>query len=113
MALTILSGISTTEFADAIANGDADMLVRLPGIGKKTAQRLLIEMKDPLAKLDLHGVAGQSQHTSSASSAQEAFSALQALGYKDAEIRRLLKNVQGEGVTTENMIRQALRSSAK
>lgn len=112
LALTILSGISTDDFATAIAFGDVDMLVRLPGIGKKTAQRLIVEMKDPLAKLDLGRVEGGSPITKGSGASQEAFSALQALGYKDAEIRRLLKNVTGESLSTEDMIRQALKSTA-
>lgn len=112
LALTILSGISTAEFADAIANSDSDLLVRLPGIGKKTAQRLVVEMKDPLEKLNL-GAGTVPGATGTASSAgREAFSALQALGYKDVEIRRLLKNVNTDTDSTEDLIRQALKNSA-
>jgi Holliday junction DNA helicase RuvA len=111
LAMTILSGISPVEFADAVAERDIDRLVRLPGIGKKTAERLLVEMKDPLAKLNF-GVAGSST-TMSGGAAGEAFSALQALGYKDAEIRRLLKGIKADGLSTEELIRQALKSSAR
>ncbi|MEM7081953.1 MAG: Holliday junction branch migration protein RuvA [Pseudomonadota bacterium] len=106
LAMTVLSGITPAEFADAIANGDVDRLVRLPGIGKKTAQRLLVEMKDPLAKLSFGGTATTGSATS------EAVSALQALGYKEAEVRRMLKNMDTEGLSTEELIRQALKASA-
>lgn len=109
LAMTILSGISANEFAEAIASDDTDSLVRLPGIGKKTAQRLIVEMKDVLAHLDL-GAPNKDGDT--ASSSGEAFSALQALGYKDVEVRRLLKNISSSGLTTEEIIRQALKSSA-
>ncbi len=111
LAMTVLSGISPVEFADAVADRDVDRLVRLPGIGKKTAERLLVEMKDPLAKLNF-GVATAASGKSGGA-ADEAYSALQALGYKEAEIRRLLKSVQGDGLTTEELIRQALKSSAR
>ena len=111
LAMTILSGISPAEFADAVADRDIDRLVRLPGIGKKTAERLLVEMKDTLAKLNF-GVAGTTA-TGSEGATGEAYSALQALGYKEVEIRRLLKGVQSEGMSTEELIRQALKSSAR
>jgi len=109
LAMTILSGINANEFAQAIAHDDADTLVKLPGIGKKTAQRLIVEMKDALAHLDLGSTAAGGD---TAGSSAEAFSALQALGYKDAEIRRLLKNVTESGLSTEDIIRQALRKSS-
>ncbi len=112
LAMTVLSGISPAEFADAVADRDIDRLVRLPGIGKKTAERLLVEMKDPLAKLNF-GVASSTGTGGGEGVAGEAYSALQALGYKDAEIRRLLKSVQADGLTTEELIRQALKSSAR
>lgn len=111
LAMTVLSGISPIEFADAVAERDVDRLVRLPGIGKKTAERLLVEMKDPLAKLSFGSSGATSAGRIDASS--EAFSALQALGYKEAEIRRLLKSVSDDGLTTEELIRQALKNSTK
>lgn len=109
LAMTILSGISPAEFAEAIAERDIDRLVRLPGIGKKTAERLLVEMKDTLAKLNF-GPSG-TVRSSSLDASDEAFSALQALGYKETEIRRLLKGVKADGLNTEELIRQALKSS--
>lgn len=110
LAMTVLSGISPAEFADAVAGRDIDRLVRLPGIGKKTAERLLVEMKDPLAKLSF-GTADTARPVGGVTA--EAMSALQALGYKDAEIRRLLKGIDTSGSTTEEVIRQALKSSAR
>lgn len=112
LALTILSGISTAEFAQAIAGSDTAMLVRLPGIGKKTAQRLIIDMKDPLDKLDLIALSSGTPG-SDGLAGREAFSALQALGYKDAEIRRMLKDLDTDSCSTEELIRQALKGGAQ
>lgn len=111
LAMTVLSGISPAEFATAVADRDVDRLVRLPGIGKKTAERLLIEMKDPLAKLSFGS--SESSAVTSSDAGSEAFSALQALGYKEAEIRRLLKSVSADGLSTEELIRQALKNSTQ
>ena len=112
LALTILSGIAVEEFSDAIEEGNEDRLVRLPGIGKKTAQRLIIEMKDPLKKLELSGGTRASAELSAVSAAQEARDALQSLGYKESEIRRMLKSVDVDGLTTADIIRLALKLSS-
>ena len=110
MALAILSGMNAGEFSLCIQNEDVTALVRIPGVGKKTAQRLIIEMKDKLV------VTGSTQAaTASASAAQEspsseAVSALVALGYRPVEANRLVKSVEAEGLGSEELIRAALQS---
>lgn len=111
MALAILSGMNAGEFSQCIQNEDVTALVRIPGVGKKTAQRLIIEMKD---KLVITGSAQTSSTTASAavqeSPASEAVSALVALGYRPVEANRLVKSVEAEGLGSEELIRAALQS---
>jgi len=111
MALTILSGMSANEFAVAISEGDLTMLTRLPGVGKKTAERLIIEMRDRLdldqASVDGLTVQGRAMPGDPSS---DAVSALVALGYKPAEAGRLVRGLEGQGLSSEEMIRQALKS---
>ncbi len=139
MGLTILSGMSINAFATAIRNNDVAMLVRLPGVGKKTAERLIIEMRD---KMDLH-VSGLTTNSSVAtlmleggesesSSVSDAISALEALGYKPQEASRMVRSAQnvlrgagstqnvlrgagsvkGDDLPSEEIIRQALKAAA-
>ncbi|MBC8210831.1 MAG: Holliday junction branch migration protein RuvA [Gammaproteobacteria bacterium] len=116
MALTILSGISEFDFALCIQSGDVSTLVRLPGVGKKTAERLIIEMRDKVEGLALNAspslsasnpVIGQSTYTS------EAIEALQSLGYKPADAARMISKVlqaspQG---SAEDLIKLALKNA--
>jgi Holliday junction DNA helicase RuvA len=89
------------------------MLTRIPGIGRKTAERVIIEMRDSVKKLSMPA-AGSPKGTDSAASAQsEAFSALIALGYKPPEVVRLLKSVDGEDLATTEIIRRALKAAVK
>jgi Holliday junction DNA helicase RuvA len=112
IALALLSGISVEGFAHCVRNDDVAALTRVPGIGRKTAERLLVEMKD---RLD--GAVGSTPGAvvlPAGNSAQsEAFGALVALGYKPAEASRLLKSVEGGTQTTEDLIRRALQSAAR
>ncbi|MGH8559741.1 MAG: Holliday junction branch migration protein RuvA, partial [Methylococcales bacterium] len=114
LALTLLSGLSVDEFHRCVQNGDSASLVRLPGIGKKTAERLIIEMRDRLPASDL---AGMSASVASGLLAgdllpvQEAVSALIALGYKNLDAHRMVKRVSAEGKTSEEVIRSALQSA--
>lgn len=111
IALALLSGISVEGFAHCVRNEDAAALTRVPGIGRKTAERLLVEMRD---RLDAPVTAPGGVAVPVGSSAQsEAFGALVALGYKPAEASRLLKSVEGGTQTTEELIRRALQSAAK
>jgi Holliday junction DNA helicase RuvA len=118
LALTILSGMDVQAFVRCVRDGDAAGLVRLPGVGKKTAERLLIEMRDQLRDWHVDGLAV------SAGSAQlpipgsdyllEAESALIALGYKPQEATRMIAAVKTETTTSsEELIRAALKNAVK
>lgn len=114
LALTLLSGLSVDEFHRCIQNNDAASLVRLPGIGKKTAERLIIEMRDRLPVGDAGGTAvswGSGTAGADLAPVQEAVGALIALGYKTQEAQRMVKNVTIEGKTSEQIIRSALQSA--
>ena len=104
MALSILSGITVEGFRQCVVNEDIATLVKLPGIGRKTAQRLVIEMADRLPVERPSTLPGVSADTES-----EAYGALIALGYKPGEVTRMLKTVDCQALATEEIIRQALR----
>ena len=115
MALGILSGASVEDFLRIIESEDAAMLTRIPGIGKKTAERVIVEMKDSVAKLAGAGAAGAVTAPGGALSGVrgEALGALVALGYKPPEAARLLKGVEDAGLSTEELIRAALKTAAR
>lgn len=104
IGLTILSGITAAGFRDCVENKDVATLVKLPGIGRKTAERLLVEMADRLPAATSPSTPGTGGHAES-----EAFGALLALGYKPVEVTRLLKGLNTESQSTEDIIREALR----
>ncbi|MCI0655023.1 MAG: Holliday junction branch migration protein RuvA [Methylococcaceae bacterium] len=113
LALTLLSGLSVDEFHRCVRNCDSASLVRLPGIGKKTAERLIIEMRDRLPANDLAGLSASVASGMEAGDllpAQEAVSALIALGYKNQDAHRMVQRVCAEGKTSEEIIRCALQS---
>jgi Holliday junction DNA helicase RuvA len=114
LALSLLSGMSVEAFALCIEADDADALVRIPGVGRKTAERLIIEMRDRIKNLGGVTLTGGVVSTTEAANAPqaEAFSALLALGYKPAEVTRLLKAVDASAQTTEDLIRGALQAAA-
>src|SRR5690242_6063725 len=112
IALALLSGISVEGFAHCVRNDDVAALTRVPGIGRKTAERLLVEMKDRLDGT-VASTAGAAVLPAGNSAQSEAFGALVALGYKPAEASRLLKSVEGGTQTTEDLIRRALQSAAR
>ena len=110
MALAILSGMSAGEFALAVHNNDIATLVKLPGVGKKTAERLVIEMRDKVdvAQVDDFGSATAGKHPDIK---QEAESALTALGYKPQDAAKMISRVSDEEITsTEQLIRRALKN---
>jgi len=111
IALALLSGVSVEAFARCVREQDASVLVRVPGIGRKTAERLLMEMRDRLAAAEgLPSAAG----TSGAPTPRgEAFDALVALGYKPAEATRLLEAGGPGSYSTEELIRRALQRAAR
>lgn len=110
MALTILSGIDGAQFAQCIANNDVAMLTRLPGVGRKTAERLIIEMRDKVDDV----IVDQPQDVvgSAKSPTREAIDGLQALGYKAVEAERMVKQV-GQADSASELIRKALQASVK
>jgi Holliday junction DNA helicase RuvA len=115
LALAILSGMSADEFAGCVHAGDAAALVKLPGVGKKTAERLVIEMKDRLkdwqgATLPVEAAAQAAAPKSDA--VKDAISALVSLGYKPQEASKMVSRVECEGLSSEEVIRLALRSVA-
>ncbi len=114
MALAILSGMSADEFASCVQLEDTAALVRLPGIGKKTAERLIVEMRDRLSKLDLApsgaASAGRSQ-TVEHSPVADAVGALIALGYKPNNASRMVRAIESEGLSSEEIIRASLKAA--
>jgi Holliday junction DNA helicase RuvA len=111
LALTILSGSDVDEFSRSVQEGDAASLTRLPGVGKKTAERLIIEMRDRLKEVS--GAMGLkpvvSEAASLAGAKDEAVEALVALGYKPAEADKMIRSVYSNGMNTEELIRLALQ----
>lgn len=113
VALAILSSLSAQEFLVCMAEEDVERLTLVPGIGRKTAQRLLVEMRD----LVLHGAEtaipdAASISTSNPNPIQDAVSALIALGYKPAQASRAVREVGNGESGSEDIIRQALRMLA-
>jgi Holliday junction DNA helicase RuvA len=115
IALAILSGSSVEDFVRTIEAGDAAMLTRIPGIGRKTAERVIIELRDGVARLAAPSPAafGAPPPGAPPSAQTEAFGALVALGYKPPEVTRLLKAAEEPGISTEDLIRRALRAAAR
>ncbi|MEX0373596.1 Holliday junction branch migration protein RuvA [Spiribacter roseus] len=117
MALAILSGISAEEFRRSVEEKDTATLTRLPGIGKKIAERLTLEMQDRLDGLGsaaggLPGaIAGAGTAPSADDPRAEASAALVALGYKPAEAQRLLQGIEAED--SEQLIRAALKKAVR
>ena len=115
MALTILSGIDDQQFALCVANNDVAMLTRLPGVGKKTAERLIIEMRDKIEAL-LGDMPAQQVTAGGHSIVSEAIEALQALGYKPADAEQMIGRVQQQGETLSSasqLIKKALQATVK
>ena len=117
LALTILSGMDSEHFARAVQGGDLSALVALPGVGKKTAERLLVEMRDRIAPWREPGDAGAAPSAAAAprrDKRADAEQALVALGYKPAEAARLVTAVDDERIgDSEELIRLALRSTVR
>jgi len=114
MALGVLSGMSAEEFNQAVQSADHAALTRLPGVGKKTAERLVIEMRDKLESLigSVSIKARTAAGAAAVSADQDAVSALIALGYKPPEASRMVSKVFEEGMDTEVIIRAALKGEA-
>lgn len=110
-ALGVLSGIPLRELSMAIVTGDVNALSRVPGIGKKTAQRIILELKDKVEQDDLTGIPGSvsSIPNVSVGPVREAQEALMALGYTTAEAARAINLVRDQADTTDKLVMLALR----
>lgn len=109
LALAILSGVSGDDFALMVEAGDSQALTRLPGIGKKTAERLILEMRGRVS--DLGGAGGTAGGALSADA--EAREALTALGYSSSEALKMVKSVADPDLSPEALIRAALKKKMK
>lgn len=116
LGLTILSGMDAATFGQCVQEGDSESLARLPGIGRKTAERLVVEMRDRLARLSGNGIS-----TTAAAAADdaprdpqgEAVSALIALGLKPPEASRRVAAVARTDLAPEEIVRLALKAMVK
>ena len=111
LAITILSGTNVTGFIQSVVNEDIDALVHLPGIGKKTAERLVVEMKDKISEISDEQQNLQDSGVNSA--VAEAINALVNLGYKTKDAKSILDKIDSEELSVEDLIRQALKSLNK
>jgi Holliday junction DNA helicase RuvA len=118
LGLTILSGISARDFARAVQESDAAALTGLPGVGKKTAERLIVELRDKLSD-DIAPVTDDAAAATAAndgyqpSPVSDAVSALTALGYKAQEASRMVRAIDATGLETEAIIKAALQGAVK
>jgi len=112
IALALLSGISVEAFSRCVVNEDITALTKVPGIGRKTAERLIVEMRDRLKDTDTPASVGIVPVPELANPESEAFGALVALGYRPAEATRLLKSVGPGTHSTEELIRRALQGAS-
>lgn len=105
MALTILSTMSASDFLKAVNNSDINSLTKIPKIGKKTAERLLIEIRDRFKNISIES----NNHTPS-NFKEDAVNGLVALGYNNKEAKNMIDNVQNEDLSTEELIKEALKN---
>jgi holliday junction DNA helicase RuvA len=112
LALTILSGISVKDFIATVQRGDAALLTQLPGIGKKTAERLILELRDRLGKA-FGAVPDLTMEGVDRMALSDAYGALLALGYKEVEAGLMLRNASRPGLSSEDLIRLALQNALK
>ncbi|SFV87165.1 Holliday junction DNA helicase RuvA [hydrothermal vent metagenome] len=111
VALAILSHLDIASLMTAVANEDDILLAKTPGIGKKTAQKLIVELKDRLAKLNLIKASNQTTTLGNSNpNNSQALAALQSLGFKIKEAEKMIASVSDNSLTTEELIRQALQN---
>jgi len=113
IALAILSGVSVDDFARLVSTSDVTALTRIPGIGKKTAERIVVELRDRAAELGGVGGSIAKGQPIPADPQSEAVIALQQLGYKPAEAAKMAKDAFAAGDTAEAVIRKALKASLR
>ena len=107
----MLSGISVAAFAQCVQSQDITALTRVPGIGRKTAERLVVEMRDRITRPE--AASGTLAVSAGSSAESEAYGALIALGYRPAEATRLLKSAGPGTHSTEELIRRALQGAVR
>ena len=112
-ALTMLSDITPASFAMAVITDDVERLTKVPGVGKKTAQRLILELKDKLAKEDLSVDETEEEKVVKTKIDNDAVTALQVLGYSKKEIEQVLEKVDMKDLSTEETIKMALKYLSK
>lgn len=116
LALAILSGMSADEFVGRVHGGDSAALTKLPGVGKKTAERLVVEMKDRLkdwqGAVALPSAAADIATAPASDAVKDAIGALVSLGYKPQEASRMVSKLECDGLSSEELIRLALKSMA-
>ncbi len=110
LALTILSGISVANFVRCVRDNDTAALTRLPGIGKKTAERLVVEMRD---RLEDAATGSSAVTTGGMPPREEALSALVSLGYKPQEASHMLQGIKESDLSSEEFIRRALQNAMR
>lgn len=116
IALAVLSGAGVDEFARLVQAGDVTALTRIPGIGKKTAERMVVELRERMADMYASGTAGGTSVGSGGVATDplsEATVALQQLGYKPVEAQRMARQAFAEGDAAETIIRKALQSALR
>lgn len=111
LALALLSALSPTDLRRCVEYEDAAMLSKVPGVGPKTAKRLIMEMRDKFDNIGAPSLPG-GKVSVEASARSEAFDALIALGYKPGEVNRLLEKLDIDDSSAEDIIRQALKQVA-
>ena len=111
MALAVLSGMPAHDFSRAVQSNDIDTLVKLPGVGKKTAERLVIELRDKISLVSENLEALTESNSSKSDIRQEAESALVALGYRPQDASKMINSVNEDLIESpEQLIRAALKS---
>ncbi len=112
MALGVLSAMTANDFRRCVEYEDTATLSKIPGVGRKTAERLIVEMRDRIDTA-LPAVAGSAPVSGGASARSEAFDALLSLGYKPNEVNKLIAKLDTDSQSAEEIIRQALRQVAR
>jgi len=117
MGLAILSAMTTDDFLVCVQSEDVASMTRIPGVGKKTAERLILDLRDRLEGFDAATTVTQSggkasDDDNSATASRDAISALEALGYRPAEATKTVRAVKGKNLGTEALIREALKMLA-
>ena len=112
VALAILSHLSVTSLVECIATEDSDLLAKTPGIGKKTALKLIVELQDRLSKVELVSSPSRTNgfRQSSNPNTKQAIEALQSLGFKTKEANKMVSKIEDKDLTTEQLIRLALQN---